>query len=147
WKVSDLVLGDGASSEGYDSSELPNGDGTNGTFDYRGIGILYEAPVPNATVRTYFADGQDAEKILHTARRHRERDGTLDGMAAGDEVTVQARDPLTDAIDAFTSDDTFLSWETLAARLAEQQPERYAKVTGDGLSKTLRGLKLGIESK
>jgi S-DNA-T family DNA segregation ATPase FtsK/SpoIIIE len=147
WQVSDAVLGSGAYSEGYDASALPVGDGENGTYDYRGIGILYDSPVGNATVRTYLADDQDAEKILQSARRHRERAGTLDGMAAGAEVTAQARDPLTDAIDAFGTDETFLSWETLAARLADQQPERYAKVTGDGLSKTLRGLKLGIESK
>lgn len=147
WQVSDSVLGSGAYSEGYDASALPVGDGSDGGYDYRGIGILYDSPVGNATVRTYLADDQDAEKILMLARRYRERAGTLEGMAAGAEVAQQARDPLADAVDAFHSDETFLSWETLAARLAEQQPERYAKVTGDGLSKTLRGLKLGVESK
>lgn len=147
WQVSDAVLGSGAYSEGYDASALPVGDGSDGGPDYRGIGILYDAPVPNATVRTFLADGQDAEKILQAARRYRERAGTLDGMAAGLEVTAQARDPLTDAIDAFRGDESFLSWATLAARLAEQQPERYAKTSGDALSKTLRELKLGIESK
>jgi hypothetical protein len=147
WQVSDAVLGSGAYSEGYDASALPVGDGSDGGPDYRGIGILYDAPVPNATVRTYFADGQDAEKILQAARRYRERAGTLDGMAAGAEVAAQARDPLTDAIDAFRGDETFLSWGTLAGRLAEQQPERYAKTSGEALSKTLRELKLGIESK
>jgi S-DNA-T family DNA segregation ATPase FtsK/SpoIIIE len=108
YTVSDAVLGSGAYSEGYDSSALPIGDGTDGTFDYRGIGILYDSPVGNATVRTYLADGQDAEKILLAARAHRERAGTLDGMAAGAEVAQQARDPLTDAIDAFRGDETFL---------------------------------------
>ncbi|MGA4726313.1 cell division protein FtsK [Micromonospora taraxaci] len=147
WQVSDAVLGSGAYSEGFDASALPVGDGSDGGPDYRGIGILYDAPVPNATVRTYFADGQDAEKILHAGRRYRERAGTLEGMAAGAEVAAQARDPLTDAIDAYRGDETFLSWGTLATRLAEQQPERYAKTSGDALSKTLRELKLGIESK
>ena len=141
WQVSDAVLGSGAYSEGYDSSALPVGD------EYRGIGILYDAPVSNATVRTYLGDGEDAEKILQAARRNRERAGTLDGMAAGDEVTRQARDPLADVLDAYQRDETFLSWETLAGRLAEQMPERYAKVTKDSLSKTLVGLSLGIESK
>lgn len=147
YTVSDAVLGSGAYSEGYDSSALPVGDGTNGTYDYRGIGILYDSPVGNATVRTYLADGQDAEKILLAARRLRERAGTVDGMAAGANIAAQARDPLADSLDAFRSGETFLSWETLATRLAEQQPDRYAKVTGDALSKTLRELKLGIESK
>lgn len=145
WQVSDLVLGSGAYSEGYDSSALPVGDGSEGTFDYRGIGILYDSPVGNATVRTYLADGQDAEKILLAARRHRERAATLDGMAAGQTVTQQARDPLTDALDAFRSGETFLTWETLTSRMVEQQPEKYA-VTAD-MSKTLRDLRLGIESK
>jgi hypothetical protein len=145
--VSDAVLGAGAYSEGYDSSALPVGDGTNGTYDYRGIGILYDSPVGNATVRTFLADGADAEKILLAARRHRERAGTVDGMAAGANIAAQARDPLADTLDAFRGDETFLSWETLAERLADQQPDRYAQVTVDGLSKTLRGLKLGIESK
>lgn len=147
WQVSDAVLGSGAYSEGYDSSALPVGDGSDGGYDYRGIGILYDSPIGNATVRTYLADDRDAELILLAARKHRERAGTLDGMAAGAEVAQQARDPLADAIDAFRSDETFLSWETLAARLGEQQPDRYAQATGDALSKTLRGLKLGIESK
>lgn len=147
WQVSDSVLGSGAYSEGYDASSLPVGDGTDGTYDYRGIGILYDSPVGNATVRTFLADGEDAEKILHAARKHRERAGTLDGMAKGEQIVQQARDPLADAIDAFGSDETFLSWETLAARLAELQPERYAEGTADATSKTLRGMNLGIESK
>ncbi|MGH3480593.1 MAG: hypothetical protein ACRDTZ_00030 [Pseudonocardiaceae bacterium] len=139
--VSEVVLGAGAYSEGFDSSILPVGD------EYRGIGILYDAPVDNCTVRCYLADGEDAEKILVAARALRERAGTLDGMAAGDAVVVQARDPLTDVYDAFGPDETWVSWNRLAERLAEQLPERYAKVTPAGLSNTVTGLKLGIESR
>jgi hypothetical protein len=147
WQVSNLVLGGDAYSEGFDSSSLPVGDGTNGTYDYRGIGILYDGPVENATVRCYLADGEDAEKILHAARQHRERAGTLDGMAAGDEITTQARDPLADSLDAFGASETALSWQQLAERLAEQLPERYADITPAALSATLTGMRLGIESK
>jgi DNA segregation ATPase FtsK/SpoIIIE, S-DNA-T family len=147
WQVSESVLGSGSYSEGYDSSALPVGDGQNGTVDYRGIGILYDSPAGNFTVRTHKADGQDAEKILLAARRLRERVGLLDGMAAGEKVVQQARDPLADSIDAFRSGETFLSWETLAVRLAEIQPEGYAQATADAVSKTLRGIGLGIESK
>lgn len=141
WQVSDLVLGSGAYSEGFDSSALPVGD------EYRGIGILYDAPVDNATVRTYLADGGDAEKILLAARRHREQAGMLDGMAAGEQVAQQARDPLADVLDSYGGDETFLSWATLAGRLAEQLPERYAGVTPNALSNTITGLRLGVESK
>lgn len=143
--VSEAVLGGGSYSEGYDSSALPVGDGQNGTYDYRGIGILYESPVGNATVRTYLADGQDTEKILLAARKHRERAGTLEGQCAGEMVRQQARDPLADALDTFRMGETFLTWETLTARMVDQLPEQYAK-TKD-MSKTLRDLKLGIESK
>jgi hypothetical protein len=141
WQVSEVVLGTGSYSEGFDASALPVGD------EYRGIGILYDAPVPNATVRTYLADGQDAEKILLAARKLRERVGTLNGMAAGEAVVAQARDPLADALDSFRSGETWLSWRELAVRLAQELPERYAETTKDALSSTLTGLKLGIESR
>lgn len=141
YKVSELILGAGSYSEGYDSSTLPVGD------QYRGVGILYDSSVDNCTVRSYLADGEDAQKILTAARAYRERAGTLDGMAAGETVAAQARDPLADALDAFHPDETWLSWTALAQRLAEQLPERYAQVTPDALSNTLRSLKLGIESR
>jgi DNA segregation ATPase FtsK/SpoIIIE, S-DNA-T family len=138
--VSDAILGGSASADGWDSSDLPVGD------EFRGVGLLYDAPVDNCTVRTYLADGQDAEKILTAARKHRERVGTLSGMAVGETVAVQIRDPLGDALDAFRGEESELSWGRLADRLAELQPERYADTSGDALSATLRGLKLGIQS-
>lgn len=140
WKFSDLILGDGAYSEGFDSSALPVGD------EYRGIGILYNAPVDNCTVRCYLADGEDTERILLAARKHREACGTLDGMAAGEEVTMQPRDPLADTLDVFLPGETWVSWTRLSERLADQLPERYANVNRDSLSATLLGLKLGVES-
>lgn len=147
YQVSEAVLGSGSYSEGYDSSSLPVGDGTNGSYDYRGIGILYDSPVGNATVRTFLADGQDAEKILTAARGYRQRVGTLDGMAVGEAVAQQARDVLADSLDCFLAGEAALSWDQLAERLREQLPERYADATGDAISATLRNLKLGIESK
>jgi S-DNA-T family DNA segregation ATPase FtsK/SpoIIIE len=141
YQVSDAVLGAGAYSEGYDSSALPVGD------EYRGVGILYDAPVPNATVRTYLADSQDAEKILTAARAMRQRLDLLDGMAAGQEVAIQARDPLADSLDALHDGEAWISWTQLAARLAEQSPDKYADTTPQALSNTLTGLGLSIESK
>lgn len=139
--VSNAILGSAAYGEGHNCADLPNGP------EYKGVGILYGSPAPPGVIRTFLADGRDAEKILTAARALRERAGTLDGMAAGDTVAQQARDPLTDTLDAFGADETFVSWETLAARLAEMMPDRYAKVTKDALSNTLTGLKLGIESR
>lgn len=140
YRFSDLILGEGAASEGFDSSTLPVGD------EYLGIGILHGAPVDSCTVRSYKADGEDTEKILRAARKHREAAGTLDGMAAGEEVSTQPRDPVADALDSFAPGETFVSWTRLAERLADQQPERYAKVNGASLSATLLALRLGIES-
>jgi DNA segregation ATPase FtsK/SpoIIIE, S-DNA-T family len=141
YDVSNQVLGSSAYGEGFDCSALPNGP------EYKGVGILYGSPAPAGVVRTFLANGQDAEKILTAARALRERAGTLDGMAAGDEVAQQVRDPLADTLDAFAAGETFVSWETLAVRLAEQMPDRYAKVTKDALSNTLTQMGLGIESK
>lgn len=141
-KVSDYILGEGAHAEGFDSSKLPVG----GEGEFKGIGILYDAEVDNCTVRTYLADGEDAKKILGAAREHRQRAGTLDGMAVGEAVAVQPRDPLADTLDVFWGDETAVSWGELAERLAEQMPEQYAQITGEALSSTIRGLGLGVES-
>jgi len=140
WQVSDLVLGAGAYSEGYDSSALPNGDGSDGGYDYRGIGILYDSPVGNATVRTFLADGQDAEKILLAARAARERAGTLDGMAAGEAVAQQVRDVLFDTVSVYRAGEAWISWQQLASRLAEQMPEYYADTTKEAISAKVRAL-------
>jgi S-DNA-T family DNA segregation ATPase FtsK/SpoIIIE len=137
-KVSEVILGEGAAAEGFDSSDLPAGD------EFKGIGILYDAPVDNCTVRTFLADGEDAEKILIAARKIRERAGTLDGMAAGDSIPVQPRDPLADTLDVFGPNEDWVSWRDLATRLADQLPDQYAKETGGSLGAMLRGLKLGI---
>lgn len=145
YQVSDAVLGSGAYGEGWDASSLPVGDGSDGGYDYRGIGILHDAPVPSATVRTYLADGGDAERILLAARKLRERLGVLEGMAAGANVVVQPRDPLGDTLTAFRGAETFLTWESLAERLAEQLPERYGSESKESLSSLLRDE--GIESK
>jgi S-DNA-T family DNA segregation ATPase FtsK/SpoIIIE len=134
WNVSDLVLGAGAYSEGYDSSTL--------LPEYKGVGILRGASDATPTVRTYLADAQDAEKILHAARALRERAGTLTGMAAGEDVARQLRDVLADARSVFRAGEAWVSWPQLAARLVEQIPEHYAGTTSEAISATLRGLKV-----
>lgn len=141
WQVSELVLGAGSYSEGYDSSVLPVGDGSSGGPDFRGIGILYNAPIDPGTVRTYRADGKDAERILHAARKHREAANTLDGMAGGDtEVEGDIVDPVDDALSVMLADESRIQWEDLAARLAETYPHRYEGLTKDAISRRLTGL-------
>lgn len=130
WNVSDLVLGAGAYSEGYDSSTL--------LPEYKGVGILRGASDATPTTRTYLADGQDAERILLAARAYRERAGTLSGMAAGEDVARQARDVLADVRGVYYAGEAWISWQQLAARLAEQLPEAYAATTAEAISAQVR---------
>jgi S-DNA-T family DNA segregation ATPase FtsK/SpoIIIE len=130
WQVSEMVLGQGAYSEGLDSSTL--------LPQYKGVGILRGATDASPTVRTYLADGQDAEKILTAARNLRERAGTLTGMAAGD-APAEARDVLADVLAVFGGDPG-LHWAELAGRLAARFPDRWKDATADAVSAQCRGL-------
>jgi S-DNA-T family DNA segregation ATPase FtsK/SpoIIIE len=143
--VSKAVLGGDSYAEGYDASKLPIGDGTNGTNDYRGVGILYGATDLTPTVRTFLADHADAEKILLAARKLREQYGTLSGLAAGEEVAREVRDVMADARSVFYAGEARLSWPELSKRMAELMPQHYADLTPEAISAQLRTL--GVVSK
>jgi hypothetical protein len=130
WQVSDLVLGSGAYSEGYDSSTL--------LPTYKGVGILRGASDATPTVRTYLADHEDAEKILLTARKLREQAGTLTGMAAGEQAPRTSRDVLADVRAIFETGERGLQWEDIATRLARRMPEHYADLTAESISAQVR---------
>jgi hypothetical protein len=132
WQVSDLVLGSGAYSEGFDSSTL--------LPTYKGVGILRGASDATPTVRTYLADQEDAEKILIAARALRERAGTLSGVAAGESVAREVRDVLADVKMVFGADERGLQWDDIATRLAERMPEHYGDTTAEAISAQLRAL-------
>jgi hypothetical protein len=131
WQVSELCLGAGAYSEGLDTSTL--------LPQYKGVGILRGATDASPTVRTYLADGQDAERILTAARALREQAGTLSGYAAGMTVDKPVRDVLGDVLSVM-GDRPGLHWQPLAEKLAARFPDRYADATGDSLSADLRAL-------
>jgi hypothetical protein len=131
WQVSEMVLGQGAYSEGLDSSTL--------LPQYKGVGLLRGASDKSPTVRTFLADGQDADRILTAARVLRERAGTLSGMAAGEQVSRQQRDVLGDVLAVFAGEPG-LHWKVLAARLAERFPDRWAGATADAVSAQCRAL-------
>jgi S-DNA-T family DNA segregation ATPase FtsK/SpoIIIE len=135
YAVSEAVLGQGAYGEGLDSSTL--------LPEYKGVGILRGASDASPTVRTFLADGEDAEKILTAARSLRQRAGTLSGMAAGAGPDRDDRDVLADVLEVFGSD-TQLHWELLAERLSRQFPERWADATGAVVSEQCRAL--GVRS-
>jgi S-DNA-T family DNA segregation ATPase FtsK/SpoIIIE len=143
--VSEAVLGGDAYSEGYDASALPIGDGSNGTNDYRGVGILYGASDTTPMVRTFLADHADAEKILIAARKLREQYGTLSGLAAGEASEREYRDVMADARSVFYAGESRISWPELAERMAQEMPEHYADITAKTISAQLRAL--GVETK
>ncbi|MEV6306091.1 cell division protein FtsK [Actinoplanes sp. NPDC051861] len=130
--VSEAVLGGDAYTEGFDASALPNGS------NYRGVGILYGHSDDTATVRTYLADHEDAERILTAARKHREAAGTLTGDAAGEKVARELRDSLADVRSVFLPGENGLHWAVIAERLADRLPEHYADATADAVSALLR---------
>ncbi|MFF0862330.1 hypothetical protein ACFYUV_11300 [Nonomuraea sp. NPDC003560] len=138
YQVSDMVLGSGSSTEGYDTSTL--------LPTYKGVGMLRGASDDTPTVRFHLADAGDAEKILTYARTLREKAGTLSGMAAGEEAVKQARDVLYDVQQVFYGGEDKLTWRLLAERLREQLPEGYASETQESISAKLRELGVASEN-
>ena len=134
--ASEAVLGSEAYQAGFDAAALPSGK------RYRGVGILYNVPELDytPTVRTYLADAADAEVILLAARAHRERHGTLTGMAADEALGQPGRDALADVHAMFLGAETGLQWATLAERLAGRIPERWEDATDAAVSAQLRDL-------
>ena len=84
--------------------------------------------------RTYYLNIPDTEKIAARARDMRDRAGVLSGYALGEIDHSEARDVLADTLAVF-GDDPGLHWDTLADRLAERWPDRYADLTGEAVSR------------
>lgn len=133
-QVSEAILGTEAYGEGFDAASLPSGP------EYRGVGLLYGLTDATPTVRTHLATGEDAEKILRAARSHREQLGTLTGFAADEDVAREFRDVLNDVRNVFWAGEVWVSWATLAGRMAETMPEHYADINQAAISAQVRGL-------
>jgi len=131
--VSMAVLGNESYGEGYDCSGLPLGD------EYKGIGILYGLTDDAPTVRTYLADGEDAEVICLAARKLREKAKTLSGDALGVEIEESGSDIVADLLEVMGGD-SGLWWETAAERLGDQFPMRHADATAESISAQCRAL-------
>ena len=127
--VSMAVLGNESYGEGYDASGLP--------LDAKGVGILYALTDDAPTVRTYLADGPDAEVICLAARKLREKARTLSGDALGVEVDEPESDIVADLLDVMGAD-SGLWWETAAERLEARFPMRHGDVTGESVSAAAR---------
>jgi S-DNA-T family DNA segregation ATPase FtsK/SpoIIIE len=118
WQVSDVVLGAGAYSEGLDASRLLK--------SHKGVGILKGMTDDAGIVRTYLADGRDAETILTRANALREAEGTLSGDAAGEKTTARSADAILDDVAAVLGKAEAKVWlETIVDRLAQLNPAAY----------------------
>jgi S-DNA-T family DNA segregation ATPase FtsK/SpoIIIE len=129
WQVSEMVLGQGAYSEGLDSSTL--------LANYKGVGILRGATDASPTVRTYLADAGDAERILTAARSLRQRAGTLSGLALGEADDVPPASIAADVL-AVLGDQPGAHWEVIAGLLAAKFPDRHGDATAESVSAQCR---------
>ncbi|MCW7946816.1 cell division protein FtsK [Streptomyces hygroscopicus] len=118
WQVSDVVLGAGSYSEGLDASKLLK--------SHKGVGILKGMSDDSGIVRTYLADGRDAERILIRAAALREAEGTLTGDAAGQAPAPETSATILDDVAAVLGKGEAKVWsETLVDRLADLRPDTY----------------------
>jgi hypothetical protein len=129
--VSMAVLGNESYGEGYDCSGLPLGE------EFKGIGILYGLTDDAPTVRTYLADGEDAEVICLAARKLREKARALSGDALGVQVGEPESDIVRDLLEVMGGD-SGLWWETAAERLDAKFPMRHADATAESVSAAAR---------
>ena len=135
--ASNMVLGDGMSTQGYNAADFARSD--------KGIGWLAGDADDPQIVRGCYIDAVKAEKIALRARAARAAAGTLSGFALGEQDETQARDFLADVLAVFGADEKLWS-ETIAARLADEVPEGYdASLTKEAVSSQLRAA--GVEVK
>jgi DNA segregation ATPase FtsK/SpoIIIE, S-DNA-T family len=129
YRVSEMVLGAGSLGEGLDASKLLS--------EYKGVGILRGASDKSPTIRTYLADGTDAERILTAARSIRERAGTLSGMALAADAPRVTVSVAADVL-AVLGDMPGAHWEVLAGLLRGRFPDRHGDATADSVSAQCR---------
>jgi DNA segregation ATPase FtsK/SpoIIIE, S-DNA-T family len=129
--VSMAIMGNESYGEGYDASGLPLGD------EFKGIGILYGLTDDAPTVRTYLADGEDAEVICAAGRKIRDKARTLSGDALGVQPGDPESDIVADLLDVMGGD-SGLWWETAAERLDARFPMRHADATAESVSAAAR---------
>ncbi|MFE0249872.1 cell division protein FtsK [Streptomyces sp. NPDC059010] len=118
YQVSDVILGAGSYSEGLDASKLLK--------SHKGVGLLKGMSDDSGIVRTYLADGRDAERILTRAAALREAEGTLTGDAAGEAPAPDVSATILDDVAAVLGKGEAKVWsETIVDRLADLRPETY----------------------
>ncbi|MFI1095127.1 cell division protein FtsK [Streptomyces sp. NPDC020917] len=118
YQVSDTILGAGSYSEGLDASKLLK--------SHKGVGLLKGMSDDSGIVRTYLADGRDAERILTRAAALREAEGTLSGDAAGEAPAPETSATILDDVATVLGKGETKVWsETVVDRLADLRPDVY----------------------
>ncbi|MFG2851860.1 cell division protein FtsK [Streptomyces mirabilis] len=143
YQVSDTILGAGSYSEGLDASKLLK--------SHKGVGLLKGMSDDAGIVRTYLADGRDAERILTRAAALREAEGTLSGDAAGEAPAPETSATILDDVAAVLGKGEAKVWsETIVDRLADLRPETYGawaelepKPKAEALSNALKPFGVG----
>ncbi|MFJ3527281.1 cell division protein FtsK [Streptomyces sp. NPDC090132] len=145
YQVSDTILGAGSYSEGLDASKLLK--------SHKGVGLLKGMSDDSGIVRTYLADGRDAERILTRAAALREAEGTLSGDAAGQAPAPETTATVLDDVAAVLGKGEAKVWsETIVDRLADLRPDVYgawkeleAKPKAEALTAALKPYGVGTE--
>ncbi|MFD9886917.1 cell division protein FtsK [Streptomyces alboflavus] len=116
--VSDVILGAGSYSEGLDASKLLK--------SHKGVGLLKGMSDDAGIVRTYLADGRDAERILTRAAALREAEDTLSGDAVGEAPAPETAVTILDDVATVLGKNETKVWsETIVDRLADLRPDTY----------------------
>lgn len=90
------------------------------------MGLLKGMSDDSGIVRTYLADGRDAERILTRAAALREAEGTLSGDAAGEVPAPEVSATILDDVAQVLGKGEAKVWsETIVDRLADLRPEAY----------------------
>ncbi|MGW5528195.1 cell division protein FtsK [Streptomyces xanthochromogenes] len=145
YQVSDTILGAGSYSEGLDASKLLK--------SHKGVGLLKGMSDDAGIVRTYLADGRDAERILTRAAALREAEGTLTGDAAGQAPAPEVSATILDDVATVLGKGEAKVWsETIVDRLATLRPETYGpwaelepKPKAEALTAALKPFGVGTE--
>lgn len=123
-----MALGPGCRDRGFDPVTL--------SPHYQGVGYALGSGLPRryeaggTIVRCHFADGEHAETILLRARELRLEEGTLAGMAAGEEPEASGQSLLEDVAGAFAIDGADALWShEIIDRLTQRHGGRYERWT------------------
>ena len=134
--ASNMVLGDGMSTQGFNAADFTRSD--------KGIGWLTGESDDPQIVRGCYIDAPGAEKVALRARAARVAAGTLSGYALGEDAGEAPRSFLADVLAVFGPDPKLWS-ETIATRLAGQIPGAYADITPDAVASQLRAARVPVK--